>query len=77
MRRTKLCPKCGSREIAIIPGSARGAFGTGNHIPIGATIFSAVKVSRYLCGGCGFIEEWVDDPKDVEKVKMAYGESKP
>ena len=76
MRRTKLCPKCGSRDIAIIPGSA-GALGTGNHIALGCTIFGAVTVSRYLCGGCGFIEEWVDDPKDIEKVKRTYGESKP
>jgi hypothetical protein len=33
--------------ILKIPGQA-GAYGSGNNIPVGATIFSSVKVTRYL-----------------------------
>jgi hypothetical protein len=67
MKKTGACPKCGSREIVNIPSSA-GAFGA---------VFSAVKVSHYLCGGCGFIEEWIDDPENREKIKKKYGKGKP
>ncbi|WP_278281159.1 hypothetical protein [Clostridium sp. BSD9I1] len=34
----------------------------------GMTIFSAVKVTRYLCCDCGYSEEWIDDKKDIEKI---------
>jgi hypothetical protein len=34
--------------------------------------WSAVGVTRYLCGSCGFIEEWIDAPDDIAKVKEKY-----
>ncbi|WP_255420992.1 hypothetical protein [Atopobacter sp. AH10] len=37
----------------------------------GATIFSAVNVSRYVCATCGYIEEWVY-LEDIAKIKKAY-----
>jgi ribosomal protein S27AE len=73
MRSTRVCPKCGSHDI-IIPGSVN-LFGSGNNIPTGLTIvgtMGAVKVARYLCGGCGFIEEWVDNPEDLKKIKKKW-----
>jgi hypothetical protein len=39
---------------------------------VGRTIISAVKVTRYLCASCGFIEEWVDSPDDLAKLKKKY-----
>jgi hypothetical protein len=53
MRYKKICPKCNSVDLLIIPGRA-GAYGSGDNIPTGSTIFSAVKVTRYLCCDCGF-----------------------
>jgi hypothetical protein len=70
-----VCPKCGSRDIFVVPGSV-GFGGAGSNIIAGSTIFSAVKVARYLCSGCGFIEEWVDDPDGLEKIKNKYGADK-
>jgi len=72
MKQTNVCPKCNSHGIIRIPGIA-GAYGSGNNIPIGKTIFSAIKVTRYLCGHCGFSEEWIDDPGDLEKLKDKFG----
>jgi hypothetical protein len=72
MRKTKVCPKCDSRDIAVIPGSV-GVHGTGNNIRVGWTIFSSIKVTRYMCCECGFSEEWVDDPEDREKIREKYG----
>ena len=54
----RICPKCGGNDIVIVDGSA-GAYGAGNNIMVGATIFSAVKVDRAICVSCGFTEEWI------------------
>ena len=74
MKRHRSCPKCNSSDIIRIPGKV-GAYGTGNNIMVGATIFGAVKVTRYLCGQCGFTEEWIDDPEDIRKLKEKFGTS--
>lgn len=67
MKNTKICPKCNSKSIVRIPGEA-GPHGSGNIIMTGMTVFSAVKVTRYLCCECGYSEEWIDDKKDIEKI---------
>jgi predicted nucleic-acid-binding Zn-ribbon protein len=73
MKTTGKCPKCASPDILRIPGQV-GAFGSGNNIPAGRTIFASVKVTRYLCGQCGYCEEWVDSPSDLEKLRAKYAE---
>ena len=72
MRDTKQCPKCQSREILEIPG-ATGAYGAGNNISTGMTVFSSVPVTRYLCATCGFSEEWVVDPEHRAKLAKKFG----
>jgi len=59
MKNTHCCPKCSNRDILFIKGKA-GAYGSGNNIPVGMTIFSAVPVHRYVCCSCGYSEEWID-----------------
>ena len=75
MKYSHVCPKCGGTDILFIPGKA-GAYGTGNNIPMGATIFTYVKVHRYLCAACGYSEEWIDR-EDIPKLKQKFGESGP
>jgi hypothetical protein len=72
MRNSKTCTKCRSSEVIRIPG-VTGAYGAGNNIPIGRTVFSSIKVTRYLCAACGFSEEWVEDADDRAKIKKKYG----
>ena len=72
MKQNKICPKCNSYEIIRVPGQA-GAYGSGNNIPMGMTIFSSIKVTRYVCGNCGYSEEWIDNPIDIEKIKDKFG----
>lgn len=67
MKYTARCPKCGSTDIVRVDGYT-GAYGSGNNVMVGATIFSGVNVNRYVCCGCGFTEEWIDR-EDIEKVK--------
>ncbi len=71
MKNTGLCPKCGGYNIIVIPGRA-DAYGVGNNIPVGMTIFSYAKVNRYLCHTCGYSEEWVD-VEDIERIAKKYG----
>lgn len=70
MKNTKRCPKCGSGDILLIPGRT-GAYGSGNNIPVGITVFSAVLVNRYLCGTCGYSEEWIHR-EDLERLRKKY-----
>jgi hypothetical protein len=43
---------------------------------VGISIFSAISVTRYVCGQCGFSEERLDSPEDLEKLKKKYGSGK-
>lgn len=67
MKRTNLCPKCNSSDIVRIEGYA-GAYGSGNNVALGMSVFSCVPVHRYVCCRCGFTEEWIDTG-DLPKVK--------
>ena len=69
MKNAKICPKCSSSDILIVDGYA-GAYGSGNNIMTGMTIFSAVKVDRYICCSCGYTEEWINT-KDMDKLKKS------
>lgn len=66
MKRNHCCPKCNSINILRIEGSVQG-YGAGNNIPTGYSIFSYVKVPRYVCCECGYSEEWID-LKDIPKL---------
>lgn len=69
MKNTRRCPKCGSKDIVIVDGWIGGG-GSGNYVPLGATVFSFVNIDRYICCGCGFTEEWINI-EDIEKVKRS------
>lgn len=67
VKNTRICPKCGSGDIRRFDG-ATGAYGSGNNLPLGKTVFSTVNVNRYVCCSCGYTEEWIDR-EDLAKVK--------
>ncbi len=69
MKTTKICPKCHNTDIVRFDGYT-GAYGVGNNLPTGKSIFSTVNVNRYVCCTCGFTEEWIDK-EDLEKVKTS------
>src|SRR5262245_25725354 len=72
MGNSKTCPKCKVSNVIHIPGDVR-AYGAGNNITAGWSIFHAVKVARYVCGACGFIKEWIENSEDIAKLKKMYG----
>jgi len=70
MKITKHCPKCNSKDVLSIQGERQG-YGRGNNIKVG--IIGQVTPTKYVCCDCGFIEEWIDDPNDLLKIKKSHG----
>ncbi len=70
MRNGSPCPKCQARDILKIPDQAIGNIGLGNRIAAG---WRTVRITRYLCCNCGFLEDWVDKPEDIARVRAKYG----
>lgn len=71
MKNRHSCPKCQSEDILRVPGEVL-AFGAGNNIRLGRLVTNAAPVSRYLCASCGFVEEWIEDPADLAKLKAKF-----
>jgi hypothetical protein len=72
MRNTKTCPKCGSSDVVAVPRQV-GRHGRGGEVGVGVKFWGVVDVTRYVCCGCGFSEEWFEDPQDLEKIKKKFG----
>lgn len=71
MKYTNKCPKCSFTGMVRIPGRNE-PYGYGRNIRVGITPLSAVLVTKYVCCNCGYIEDWVDFPQDIEKIKNYY-----
>jgi predicted nucleic-acid-binding Zn-ribbon protein len=69
MKNKCCCPKCNSDEILRDQGANQG-YGYGNNLQL--SMFKQVIVTRYVCCNCGFIENWVDYPSDLVKVRDHY-----
>jgi hypothetical protein len=35
--------------------------------------FGSAPITRFLCGDCGFLEEWIENPADLAKIRAAAG----
>ena len=69
MKNVNKCTKCGSIEVLRVKGQSQG-YGPGNNLQL--SLFSQVLVSKYVCCTCGFIEDWIDNPQNMEKVRNYY-----
>ena len=85
MKNTSACPKCESADIIRVPGTVDTKFWLSpplyhNRIPLkswGVTPKKTmVVVTRMVCTGCGFSEEWIEDAEDITKLKKTYGSKK-
>jgi predicted RNA-binding Zn-ribbon protein involved in translation (DUF1610 family) len=69
MKITHTCPKCQSSEIVKIPNGNDAV----NTIQLsGGWIPKVVNVTRYMCASCGFVEEWVEAPEDIQSIKDTF-----
>ena len=67
MKNKKICPKCNSNNIIIIPANK-----SANIIYYGKTAFSKIYVSIYICENCGFFENYIKKKEDIIKMKKKY-----
>lgn len=70
MKNSQICPKCQGQDIMRIPRNS-DSYGR-NFVSTG--FISAVPVIRYICGHCGYTEEWIDTPADLKKLREQYYE---
>lgn len=68
MRANNRCVKCQSSELVRIPPIP----GEEPHIAVGSRGMHLIGVSKYVCGQCGYIEEWVDNTRDLEELRREY-----
>ena len=41
----------------------------GTMIPLNITVFGAVYSSWFICASCGFVETWVEDERDLQRIR--------
>jgi hypothetical protein len=69
MKNTGSCPKCRSSAVARVPAEPGG--GPAAAGPVG--VLNGVAMTRFVCCGCGYSEEWVEAAADLAAVKERYG----
>ena len=66
-----ICPACGSKDIHVNPTVGREVKGTGlNIMPIGW--FDIAKLDNYVCVNCGYVESYVGNPRDRERIAKKW-----
>lgn len=68
MKNGNKCSKCSSSKIFRVPGND-AAYGIGSNMIVGWT---HIKVTRYVCAQCGYIEYWIDSKEDLLKAEEEY-----
>lgn len=73
MKNGNACPKCGSRQIVRVPDSPRRHASGNNIYTTRATLLGKVPVIRYVCCGCGYVENWVETRRELKELEEAFG----
>ena len=64
MKNSGQCVKCGSKAIVVLDNTM------GQQLtPVRISAFSVATTARYICCDCGYMEEWVINPKDLMKLR--------
>jgi len=74
MKQSQTCPKCQAQEIIHIPGkSQKSGYDTGRSIRTGRTNANVATVDVYVCGSCGYMEDWASSVEELDKIKKKFG----
>ena len=72
MKGSGACPKCAATDIVRVPGTTFNMAGArANVIPVGW--LGNAAVTRFICGVCGYSEEWIEDAAALQHLKTKYG----
>ena len=73
MKHAGLCPKCGSRDIVRVPDNPYRHASGNNIYTTKATLLGKIPVIRYVCCGCGYVENWVEHPGELSDIRHTFG----
>ena len=73
MKRTGMCPKCGSAEIPPIPDNGRYANGNNIYLRSAVVLAGRIPMIKYVCCDCGYVEEWIESGGDLGKIRERFG----
>ena len=65
MKNSGVCPKCESQEIYTVPNSLWNAADPRIHLN---WMSSGIAITRYFCGQCGYLEEWITSPESLREL---------
>ena len=74
LKNAHICPKCASRDVVRIPDHpSRDASGS-NIYTSRHTLQGKIPVIRYVCCGCGYVENWVESPMELVQLHQTFGD---
>ena len=65
------CPKCGSNNVRRGPPPS-GWNDASLSVPMGKVFGSKALVRAYVCGGCGYLEQYVYREKDLRRIREKW-----
>ena len=72
MKNTLTCPKCGCKRIIRVPDGAHRYLANSICTTKALTV-ERVPVARYVCAGCGYVENYVEWERDLSRLEEFYG----
>lgn len=73
MKNSKRCPKCNLENIVRVPDNP-SRHASGNNIYTSAvTLVGKIPVIRYVCCDCGYVENWIENQSEIDKIKRTFG----
>ncbi len=72
MKNGNSCPKCASRRVVRVPDNSRRHASGNNIYTTSATLLGKIPVIRYVCCDCGYVENWVETRRELEKIEEAF-----
>lgn len=71
MKNTHICPKCGSHNIVRVPDDAHRYLANSICITKAVTV-ERIPVARFVCCGCGYVENWVETQRELAKIERTF-----
>jgi rubredoxin len=63
------CPKCKAKDPIHVPGKKGGPGG----VEVTRFLRGNLQPSRYVCGKCGFVEEYFETREHLDAVRRKHG----
>ncbi len=68
MKKSKICPKCQSHDIINLDNTSLHTQFTS----IKTGFMTVADIEIYVCGDCGYFEQYIKNTSDLEKIKKAH-----